>query len=157
MLNSFMELQKKPPRRILKKRCSKNMQRIYRRTLTPKCDFNNNKVALQLYWYGTSASVFFCIFAAYFQNNFSLEHLWVAVSGLAYQRKLFISCLLSLATFLFSEAWTSTTSKNRLLQALQFLIRFSVPKVIIVQFESFKNLESKILAFLRKNYSWKKF
>ena len=44
----------------------------------PKCDFN--KVALQLYWNHTSAWVFSCKFAAYFQNNFSQEHLWVAAS-----------------------------------------------------------------------------
>ena len=34
----------------------------------PKCDFN--KVALQLYWNHTSAWVFSCKFAAYFQNTF---------------------------------------------------------------------------------------
>ena len=35
----------------------------------PKCDFN--KVALQLYSDRTSAWVFSCEFAAYFQNTFS--------------------------------------------------------------------------------------
>ena len=45
---------------VLGKRCSENMQQIYRRTPMPKCDFN--KVALQL--------------TAYFQNIFSEEHLW---------------------------------------------------------------------------------
>ena len=40
-------IQKQPPRGVPRKRCSENMQRIYRRTLMPKCDFN--KVALQLY------------------------------------------------------------------------------------------------------------
>ena len=43
-----------------------------------KCDFD--KVAKQLYWNCTSAWVFFCKFAAYFQNTFLQEHLWVAVS-----------------------------------------------------------------------------
>ena len=38
----------------------------------PKC------AALQLYWNHTSAWVFSCKFAAYFQNNFSSEHLWTA-------------------------------------------------------------------------------
>ena len=38
---------KQPPGGVLKKRCSENMQQIYRRTPMPKCDFN--KVALQLY------------------------------------------------------------------------------------------------------------
>ena len=40
-----MNIQKQPPRGILKKRCSENMQQIYRRTPMPKCDFN--KVAFQ--------------------------------------------------------------------------------------------------------------
>ena len=40
------ELQKQPSIAILRKRCSKNMQQIYRRTPRPKCDFNN--IALQL-------------------------------------------------------------------------------------------------------------
>ena len=53
---------------VLKKRCSENMQKIYRRTPMPKCNFN--KVALQLYWNHTSAWVFSCKFAAYFQNTF---------------------------------------------------------------------------------------
>ena len=42
----------------------------------PKCDFN--KLALQLYWNRTSAWVFPSKFAAYFQNTFSIEHLWRA-------------------------------------------------------------------------------
>ena len=33
--------QKQPSRGALKKTCSENMQQIYRRTPTPKCDFNN--------------------------------------------------------------------------------------------------------------------
>ena len=37
---------KQPVRGVLLKRCSENMQQIYRRTPMPKCDFN--KVALQL-------------------------------------------------------------------------------------------------------------
>ena len=36
---------KQPLRGVLLKRCSENMQQIYRRTPMPKCDFN--KVALQ--------------------------------------------------------------------------------------------------------------
>ena len=43
----LLELQNQPPRGVLKKRCSENMQQIYRRTPMPKCDFN--KVAIQLY------------------------------------------------------------------------------------------------------------
>ena len=48
-----LELQKQPPRGVLIKMCSENMQQIYRRTPMPKCYFN--KVALQLYWNHTSA------------------------------------------------------------------------------------------------------
>ena len=33
-------LQKQPSRRVLRKRCSKNTQQIYRRTPMPNCDFN---------------------------------------------------------------------------------------------------------------------
>ena len=65
----ILKVQKQPLRRVLKKRCSENMQQSYRRTTMPKCDFN--KVALQLYWNCTSAWVFSCKSAAYFQNTFS--------------------------------------------------------------------------------------
>ena len=60
--------QKQPLRGLLKKKCSENMQQIYRRIPMPKCDFN--KVAKQLYWNRTSAWVFSCKFTAYFQNIF---------------------------------------------------------------------------------------
>ena len=40
------KIQKQPPRCVLAKTCSENMQQIYR-TPMPKCDFN--KAALQLY------------------------------------------------------------------------------------------------------------
>ena len=39
--------QKQPSRGVLRKRCSENMQQIYRRTPMPKYDFN--KFASQLY------------------------------------------------------------------------------------------------------------
>ena len=39
-------LQKQPSRGVLKKKCSENIQQIYRRTPMPKCGFN--KVALTL-------------------------------------------------------------------------------------------------------------
>ena len=71
-------LQKQPSRGVLRKRCSINMQQIYRRTPMPKCDFN--KVPLELYSNRTSAWVFSCKFAAYFQNIFFEEHLRVAAS-----------------------------------------------------------------------------
>ena len=55
--------QKQPPRGFPGKRCSENIQQIYRRTPMPRCNFN------KLYWNHTSAWVFSCKFAAYFQNN----------------------------------------------------------------------------------------
>ena len=39
-------VQKQPSRGVPRKRCSENVQQIYRRTPMPKCDFN--KVAKQL-------------------------------------------------------------------------------------------------------------
>ena len=48
--NSFIKLaewlQKQPSRCVIRKRCFKNMQKIYRRTPIPKCDFN--KIALHV-------------------------------------------------------------------------------------------------------------
>ena len=41
----FPRFQKQPPRGVLSKKYSENMQHIYRRTPMPKCDFN--KVALR--------------------------------------------------------------------------------------------------------------
>ena len=61
-------LQKQPSRVVLKKRCSENIQQIYRSTHMPKCDFNN--AALQLYGNHTLVWVFSCKFAAFFLNNF---------------------------------------------------------------------------------------
>ena len=40
-------VQKQPPRGVQRKRCSEDMQQIYRRTPMPKCDIN--KVAKQLF------------------------------------------------------------------------------------------------------------
>ena len=71
-------LQKQPPTVVPRKRCSENMQKIYRRTPVPTCDLN--KVALQLYWNHTSTWVFSRKFPVYFQNTFSSENLWVAAS-----------------------------------------------------------------------------
>ena len=62
------KMQKQPFRGVPRKKCSENMQAIYRRTPMPKCDFT--KVVLRLYWNHTSAWVFSCAFAVYFQNTF---------------------------------------------------------------------------------------
>ena len=63
---------------VLRKRCTENMQQIYRRTLMLKCYFN--RFAKELYWNHTSVWVFSWKFAVYFQNTFSLEHLSMAAS-----------------------------------------------------------------------------
>ena len=63
---------------FLKKRCSENMQRIYRITPMAKCDFNKN--SLQFHWNHTSAWVLSYKPAVYFQNTFSEEHLCMAAS-----------------------------------------------------------------------------
>ena len=75
----IIKYQKQSPRGVPRKRCSENMQQIYKRTPMPKGDFN--KAALQIYWNCFLAWVFSCMFAAYFHNTFSQEHLWVTASA----------------------------------------------------------------------------
>ena len=67
-----------PPWHHLRRQKLATMQQIYRRIPMSMCDFN--KVAKQLYWNHTSAWVFSCKIATYFQNTFSKEHLWRAAS-----------------------------------------------------------------------------
>ena len=45
--NDTNEIQEQPSSGVLRKKCSENMQQIYRRISMPKCDFD--KVAKQLY------------------------------------------------------------------------------------------------------------
>ena len=59
-------IQKQPSIGVLIKRCSENVQQIYRRTPIQKCDFN----IVALYWNHTSTWVFSCKFDAYFRNTF---------------------------------------------------------------------------------------
>ena len=68
-LASKLTCQKQPPIGVPRKKCSENMQQIYRRTPMPKCDFN--KVALQLYSNRTSAWMISCKLYAYFRKTFS--------------------------------------------------------------------------------------
>ena len=63
----YLDFQKLQPRGVPRKRCSENMQQIYRRAPMPKCDFR--EVALQLYWNHIWARAFSCKFVAYYQNN----------------------------------------------------------------------------------------
>ena len=55
-ISIFFFVQKQPSIGVLTKRCSENMQQVYRRTPMLKCYFNN--VAKQLYWNPTLAWVF---------------------------------------------------------------------------------------------------
>ena len=52
--------QKQPSRGVVRKRCSENMQQVYRRTPMPKCDFNSNFVEITL-GHGCSLQIC-CIF-----------------------------------------------------------------------------------------------
>ena len=72
------KLQRQPSTGVLRKKCSEIMQQIYRRMPMLKRDFF--KDAKQFYRNHTSAWVLSCKFAAYFQNMFSLEHLWTTAS-----------------------------------------------------------------------------
>ena len=60
--------QKEPLGGVLWKKCSENIQQIYRRIPMPKCDFN--KIPNQLFWNHTFPWMFSCKFAAYFRNTF---------------------------------------------------------------------------------------
>ena len=71
-----LPIHKQPFRDVLSKRCSENIHQIYKRIPIPKCDFD--KVGKQPYWNHTSALVFSYKLAAYFQNTFYQEHLWMA-------------------------------------------------------------------------------
>ena len=46
-IHSINDIQSQPPRGVLNKSSSENMQQIYRRTPMPKCEFN--KITKQLY------------------------------------------------------------------------------------------------------------
>ena len=46
-MSQMVLVQKQPPRGVPRKRCSENMQQIYRRTPMQKYHFNN--IAMQLY------------------------------------------------------------------------------------------------------------
>ena len=57
--------QKQPSRGILRKKCSENIQQIYRRTPMPKCDFN--KVLGLVHWCSTVSLLH--IFRTHFPKN----------------------------------------------------------------------------------------
>ena len=59
------------------------------------------KVVLQLNWNRTSAWVSSCKFAAYFQNTFSREHLWVAASLTCFGKTILNNSEFFLVTLIF--------------------------------------------------------
>ena len=81
------------------------MQQIYRRIPMPKCNFN--KVQKQFYWNHTSAWVFSCTLAAYFQQTFSWRHLWTAASNVTFSRNAQARLLLSKQVYAML-IWLST-------------------------------------------------
>ena len=109
------QVQKQPSSGVIIKRCSENMQQIYRRTPMPECDFN--KAALQLYWNHTSAWVFSSKFVAYFQNTFSSEHIWAAASA--------GTCIALLCTFL------SHSVINNAFQMTYFVVFFFAEYLLV--------------------------
>ena len=66
-----MQKQRQSSSIVLRKRCSENMQQIYKRTPMPKCGFNSRFIKIAFRY-----TCFFCKFAAYFQNIFIKWHLW---------------------------------------------------------------------------------
>ena len=64
----WKDFQKQPLRGVLEKRCSENVQQIYRRTPMPKCDFNKVEIALR---HGCSTVNLLHIFRTSFQQNTS--------------------------------------------------------------------------------------
>ena len=85
----FSQIKKQPTRAELKKRCSENMQQIYRRTPMPKCDFNNvvsNFIEISLR-HGCSPVNLLHIFSSPFLMNTSGRLLLQDASG-TYMRHL---------------------------------------------------------------------
>ena len=91
----FLLIQKQLLRGVLRKRCSENIQPIYRRIPMPKCDFN--KVDLQLYWNHTLVWVFPCEFCSIF-----LENLFIRTSMEGCFCRLYMSFSLALIEYFFS-------------------------------------------------------
>ena len=76
----FNYLHKQPFRGVLKKSCSENMQQIYRRTPTPKCDLQSNFIEITLR-HGCSPVNLLHIFRTPFLKNTSE---WVPLYFFAY-------------------------------------------------------------------------
>ena len=64
----YLYFQNQPSRSVLRKRCSKNMHQIYRRTTMPKCDFSKVTIEITL-WHGCSPINLMHIFRTPFFKN----------------------------------------------------------------------------------------
>ena len=67
-----MDLQKQPLKGVPGKRCSENMQKIYRKTPMPKCDVN--KVAKQLLKFNTQIRLYHIFFIDGTTDNVAAEN-----------------------------------------------------------------------------------
>ena len=79
-LQKFKNKQKQPSTGVLRKRCSENMQQIYRRTPMPKYDFN--KVAKQL-----KLNLVTCCFAILYCNSIYFIALQLHILGTPFLTK----------------------------------------------------------------------
>ena len=129
-------MQTQPFRRVLRKRCSENMQQICRRTPMPKCDFNS--ICVRALLNHTSRWVFFCKFAAYSQNTFSLEHLWRTASDF-YTLKIKRKRLLNQFMVLYFDKQDSVSKNNTEIQ--------DVLKISINKWKSINTLLQKCISF----------
>ena len=77
----------------------------------PNCDFN--KVAKQLYSKHTSAWVFSCKFAGYFQNTFYEEHLLTAASVIVYLYLQSKRCHSTYSSYYQIDDYTNSTQSSR--------------------------------------------
>ena len=79
ILETSNKSQKQPPRGVPRKRCSENMQQIYRRTPMPKCDLQSNFIEIALR-HGCSPVNLLHIFRSPFPENTSerllLKSVW---------------------------------------------------------------------------------
>ena len=141
--NHIYNFQKQPLRGVSRKRCYENMQQIYRRTLVPKSDFN--KVALQFYWNHISSSVFSCKFAAYFQNTFSWEHLWVSASeflDLGTLQLLFTTSFTMILSFCFVLIWFFSWFFCHLIVKIKESLKLAIGTVVTVSYIGYSSLSA---------------
>ena len=119
----------------------------------PKCDFN--KVALQLYWNRTSAWVFSCKFAAYFQNTFSQNTSGWLLLNLTLEGKIVIHKTIAVSKIVFKSFITTVPKhKNELEKNAE---GFSVEK-LYCQDKAWNSFYRKIILYWKKHLAlWLKY